>query len=281
MKTKFFFSMVAVAALTLFVGCKDDKNVPNVIPTEECTYEIDPVCFCEKNPNDARCVDEPQPQSNFPDSIKNGSDFYVIFMDEASETSLGDKVKVHNMLRTYDVWDDGNSLVFIEPSGINAWGEAAPWVSVQAAGTAGWNGGAIIAILEQFEVVPDLTPLMSGNYYLHFAVKSPTNQTSAGTSLFMYSEGPDQKYYVGPQESKPADNQYLANYAHDGEWHHFEIPVSQLINDGYLWTQPLYINEARADGNHYRYLFGFQGNPHVVGNEINLDAIFFYKKPAQ
>jgi hypothetical protein len=63
---------------------------------------------------------------------------------------------------------------------------------------------------------------------------------------------------------------FLGNYEHNGEWQHFEIPFSQLVLRGYEWGRPF------ADS--VQYLLGFQSPANVARTELNLDAIFFYKK---
>ncbi len=75
------------------------------------------------------------------------------------------------------------------------------------------------------------------------------------------------KYVVGPNE-----------YAHDGEWHHFEIPVSELKANGYYWRSTTADYKAR-----YLLSFAYAGTDKGGGEfvpmlELNLDAIFFYKK---
>jgi hypothetical protein len=281
MKNKVFLSSLAVLAIVLCIaGCKK----PN--PVEECTYEIDKTCFCEKNPSDSRCENTIDPPTNLlPDSIAKGTNFYNIFMDATAEGALGNRVVQPTMMRDYDVWGNGQTLASAERLGINSWGFPEAWVSWDVADfPENWNGGAIIAYIEEFEVdaIPDLSAI-DNSYTFHFAVKSPTNQTNAGLSVFIYSEGSDCKYYVGPHATAPIDNIYLDNYPHDGEWHHFEIPVSDLKNEGWVWTGNLKQSQetdTRPNGKHARYLVGYQSNPHVAGTELNLDAIFYYKKPA-
>ncbi|MDR2691315.1 MAG: T9SS type A sorting domain-containing protein [Dysgonamonadaceae bacterium] len=232
-----------------------------------------------------------------PDSIKNGSDFYIFYMDNASQNTLGSKVKVPKMIRDYDVWSfslDGDI-----PFGVaGAWGELVinkndSYTAFRVKEGGAWNGGAIVAKLNEFSPVPDLTPVTDNadDYYFHFAIKSPIDQQDAGLILIFYSdstpsieEGGGLKYYAGPVDvTGQVDNgTWRPNsfgYAHDGQWHHFEIPVSQM-KDGeyrYQWTKPLH---TWGEDNGRVYLLGFQSLPHVPGTEINLDAMFFYKKPA-
>ena len=236
-----------------------------------------PFNSCKKGGSDDNKEDEEEVvevASTLPDSIKNGSDFYIIFLDEAS-ADLGDKVKEPMMLRDYDVWNAGETLEAGESLGVNSWGAPEEYITWVVAGNLGWNGGGIIAVLDQFETTPDLSPIMEDGFYFHFAIKSPSNLANVGWTIIFYSEGPDLPYYFGPSGSKPANVRYGGNYAHDGEWQHFEIPVSQLAAEGYSWSEPLSNSGGR------RYLIGYQNPSHTLGAELNLDALFFYKKPVK
>ena len=218
----------------------------------------------------------PNPSAMLPDSIMNGSDFYCIYMSEGMTAELGSKVKVPTMMRDYDIWPAGETLVFTDRMGINAYGFPDAWISADAAGDLGWNGGGIIALVDQFENVPDLS-VLDASYTFHIAMKSPTNQPTAGLSISLNSEGSEVGFYFGPQ-ANAGTRIWGGNYPHDGEWHHFEIPMSQILAKGYLWTGPLTGPSAESVR---RYLLSFMATPHMVGAEINLDAIFFYKKPAK
>ncbi|MDR0614193.1 MAG: hypothetical protein LBG45_12170, partial [Dysgonamonadaceae bacterium] len=209
--------------------------------------------------------------SVLPADIRNGSDFYIIYMDSASEAGLGTKVKEKTMLRDIDklqgLTDGGRT-------GKNAWRVFGSWVALDVVGGAtgsGWNGGAIVACPEDGKEL-DLTAITDNpkDYYFHFATKSPSYHQSAGWTLIFYSNGDTVKYYVGPDTVKSALGlPWLGNYAHDDQWHHFEIPVSQLVSKGYKWNGPL---------NGKQYLLGFQSPANEQATELNLDAIFFYKK---
>ena len=220
------------------------------------------------------------PEPDLPDSIKNGSDFYIIYMDTVNEASLGSKVKEKTMFRSYDILTDGETLTAANRTGMNAWGVSVPWMALDVtsdAETVGWNGGAVVADLNLFDKAPNLKAVTDSpdDYYFHFAIKSPATQPTAGWTLILYSDSTSGdkglKYYVGPQ-SGSTDADWLGDYTHDGEWHHFEIPVSELKSKGYEWGGPLSAENEKV------YLLGFQSPDNVPGTELNLDAIFFYKK---
>ncbi|MDR2432507.1 MAG: hypothetical protein LBD34_02015 [Puniceicoccales bacterium] len=301
MKTKKKIWLLAVASLMMFTivslsrcGGKDDPTPPDPTPPE------------------------PPITEGLPDSIKNGSDFYVISMDNVSQNVLGVKVKVPTMLRDYDVWPDGLPLEAGIYSGNNSFGEpyADPdvvWtafvVTNYAVNATKWNGGAIVGEFKRtiggVEVdmypngVPNLTEVTNNpnDYYFHFAIKSPTDQTDAGCVLLFFSdgtptidgdinEGGGLKYYFGPQGSVGSivsKGVKLGNYEHNGEWQHIEIPVSRMVSDGYRWDGPIRVWSNKTEGatQNRPILLGFQQVRNIEGYEINLDAMFFYKKPAQ
>ncbi|MDR0733507.1 MAG: hypothetical protein LBF08_05560 [Dysgonamonadaceae bacterium] len=227
--------------------------------------------------------------SFLPLEIATGSDFHIIYMDAKSEAGLGSRVKQPTMLRSYDIWP-GDPMLTLAPStciGVNAWNEpaeTAPWVSfdvTQEANAAGWNGGAIVAVLSEFETPPNLKDVTDNpeDYTFHFAVKS--DQIDAGWTLIFYSDETKGenglKYYIGPNptaDDMPTGQLYYfgSNFSHDGQWHHFEIPVSELVDRGYKWYGPLF--DPRTP------LIGFQSTMNRLTEKINLDAMFFYKKPA-
>ena len=221
------------------------------------------------NQSDARLI------SVSPADIRNGSDFYIIYMDAESEAILETKVKEKSMLR--EIWPMDETMEEVERTGENAWGVSATWVALDVAEGAtdiGWNGGAIVAGPEDGKAL-DLTAITNNpnDYYFHFAIKSPVDQPAAGWTLILYSDGDSGdtvKYYIGPDTVKSALGlPRLGDYAHDGQWHHFEIPVSQLVSKGYKWNGTV---DAR------QYLLGFQSPANIPGTQLNLDAIFFYKK---
>jgi hypothetical protein len=260
-----------------------DETVLNLDPDKTYRFSIYAVDF-SGNQSEAKSV------FFLPDSIRNGSDFYIISMDLASESSLETQTAEKSMFRSIDIWADENHTATLtggSRSGVNAWGLMESWVALdvaESAATAGWNGGAFVAVLNSDNFpngVPNLKPVTDNpsDYCFHFAVKSPATQPGAGLTLIFYSDSTPGdaglKYYVGPDTVKSAFGlPWLGNYAHDGQWHHFEIPVSQLVERGYKWGGPLSAANGRV------YLLGFQSPATVPGTELNLDAVFFYKKPS-
>lgn len=198
-------------------------------------------------------------------------------MDAASTAQLGNKVIQPTMLRDYDIWSNGETFNGGTPMGINAWGQPEEYPAFVMTNE-GWAGGAIVSTLSEFETAPDLSPLMDGDYYFHFAVKSPSSQAHAAWKFIFYSEGAEANFEFGTGTAN--------DYVHNGEWQHFEIPISELINQGYLWTGPLTVEGLPTAGGDRKYILGFLAPAHdelpcIEGTEFNIDALFFYKKQAQ
>jgi hypothetical protein len=283
MKKKNFLWLSAIAGLMMFasaslIGCKDKDPGNSNIDEEDW--------------------DAVNPDSKLPDFIKNSTDFYIIYWAEGSYGALGNRVKEKALIRDIDVWE--GSLKGKSADGLNSWGEPVEYLSMEvssAAGNLGWNGGAIYTNLTQFAedeygsgYVPNLKAVTDNpsEYYFHFAIKSPTNQPDAGWVFFLYSDGSPTnsagdggiKLFVGPLYTvgTPTGTVKLGNYPHDGEWHHFDVPVSQLESGNlkYRWDGPMHVWTDEREG--VIYLLGFQEPNNVVGTELNLDAVFFYKK---
>jgi hypothetical protein len=300
MKKKKFLWLLVIASFMVFsnaslTGCKKDDPAPTpggdsipeipVVPVEPGKYEKDVATDL--------------------DYFKTGSGLYIITMDKNSVEELADVTIVPPMIRTIDVFNSGESLIGGERSGKGAfgtdWGSKSstgddPWIAfdVRAWSAGGaeqfWNGGAIVADTTEFpEGLPNLKVITDNadDYYFHFAVRSPADKPKAGLVLILYSDGTPTneegtggvKLFVGPTgtSSLPTGVIKMENYQHDNEWHHFEIPVSELTAKGYKWNGPIHGWTGLPNR---AYLLTFQSVPHVEGTEINLDAAFFYKKPA-
>jgi hypothetical protein len=243
--------------------------------------------------------------STIPDSIANGSDFYIIYMDSVSQASLGEKVKEKTMLCDMDIWSknyDDYGLTMTSPSpprsGLNALGvnvsSDASWVSLDIMCTDQWGGGALVAILNNTNRfsngAPNLKPVTdnptTNDYYFHFAIKRRSYQVNTTSWELEFFDSDDKKdntnavkYYVG-QKASNATGTWLGDYTSDDQWNHFEIPVLEMCSKGYEWKGPLNGLDRYNVDNNRAYLLGIDGKGFVQsGSELNLDAMFFYKKP--
>jgi hypothetical protein len=194
-------------------------------------------------------------------------------LDEALLNSINNKVvadlRVNDVDKFLYIWDWGEGLEFSPGTAIgpNAFGGDGYFALIQALG---WAGAGFFT-----QPGPDLSGI-DGSHYLHIAIKSPTNQLTAGFEIHLVgsTEG---IILLGPENHPNAilNDKYIwyADYPHDGEWHHFDIPVSVFIDNGFT----AFPSTIPGDGSNFLTL----ASPNVVGTELNLDAIFIYKKPAQ
>ncbi|MDR2362775.1 MAG: hypothetical protein LBD91_08630 [Prevotellaceae bacterium] len=231
----------------------------------------------DETDNEGDTPDIPIP-ANLHESLK-GTDYYIIYLDDVSFEALGGNLpgtRVKQNLRPddivntlYDWITEGTGLLTYEPgtpNGPNAYGEPSGYLA-WVVSTHGWSGGG-------FQLTADVSEIANNpaDYHFHFAIKSPTNQPNAGYQLnFGWPNVPrdgEIKIYAGPPAQAPTSAVWVQDYPHDGEWHHFDIPMSTISDGGWVWPY---------SGIGYLPSFSSGG---VVGTELNLDAIFFYKKAA-
>jgi hypothetical protein len=254
MKKNKLFWMMAMLAMALMVAmpsCSSDNGGDE--PYEE-----------EPGP-------DPEPTDPSDHESLKGSNYHVFYMDAVNSAALGNKIVQelwpNEVDRFFYNWlIEGTSNLTYNTndaaSGPNAYGQPDGWLSLTVS-NGGWSGAAFAATADFTEVYND-----KENYYFHLALKSPTNQPNAGQEIIFHSQGTEVGLYFGPETSGPIWNgQWYANYPHDGEWHHFDVPVSLLVERGWLWYSPYEL---------VNMIVVTSGG--VEGTELNLDAVFFYKK---
>lgn len=211
------------------------------------------------------------------ESLK-GSNYILISMGEQTKLDyVADKVVCDWRVNDWTCWNyvwngyDGNQ----NAGGPNAYGIIEGWCALVTNG--GWAGGgfcigvapetepaAAEPLLAQMnEWMPKLTS-EAEQWYFHFAMKSEDNTTHA--LRFYPMGGADYEISVGAPGSG-ADY----TYERDGEWHHFDIPLTKFVEDGVVFRAE-YTKGENIVG------YGINGESIPVGRELNLDAVFFYKK---
>lgn len=212
-----------------------------------------------------------------------GSNYYVLFMDDYSFDAIKDKVVADFRPSvvdgvTYiniDVWS--NTYSAGTNSGLGFYGGATGWVSF-VVGSAGWSGGAW-DLYNGTADVPDVDKVTAidddlDSYYLHLAYK--TNQT--GKSHLFYMTWPSAatagaSFAIG--ETPYVDNGVtynpIAPVSNDGkfvvgEWNEYEVALKDMGLD--------FSQEPVKDAiNLLAFLSGA-----TAGTTLDLDAIFIYKK---
>lgn len=195
-----------------------------------------------------------------------GTEYYPIILDGVTSVKLGTKIKADfrpdESTKFLYIWD--NTFVAGTSTGPNFFGEVEGWVSLTV-GSVGWSGAGFNC--KDASLMDKLAPITANpdKYYLHIGIKSK----SAATFVMGMDGQSNTKFAIGPAAFN--DNgtliQPLANFTRDGEWQQIEIPMSTLKTNGLLYSTGM------GEKNVLWLLAGG-----VAGTDLNLDAVFIYKK---
>lgn len=197
-----------------------------------------------------------------PESLK-GSEYALIYMgDTAVDTFLKSKkvtdLRVDDTSNFLYVWE--GTYEGAEADGLNLYKVGSDYLSLTV-GNVGWSGAGFCAVdhdLQGFAKANELN-----QWTFHIAYKSSqTNRSHLCTVIWAGTEYKfalgDANWEDGTKPIAPVTGQY-----EQFVWNEYEIPVSEMgLN-----------LSASTTGNYFTVLSG--GTP---GTELNLDAIFFYKK---
>lgn len=204
------------------------------------------------------------------DASLEGSDYYLIYMDEASATKISDKIvadfRPDDVTKFLYVWDA--TYVAGSSTGPNSYGEVTDWLSFVVQ-SVGWSGlGFNCADLSELDKLATVTDNPDG-YYFHIAIK--TQQSGKSHRFYMNGTGDANGGFVlGSSSFVDGNNTYspYADITTDGEWNYFDIPMSVLVNEGLKYRTG---NDKAL--NVFCVLSGA-----VAGTTLDMDAIFIYKK---
>lgn len=197
-----------------------------------------------------------------PHASLQGSAYYLIALDATSYSLIQDKVV--GDFRTNDVdnhlylWSgDGQTYTGYASSGPNFYGRMEGWAAF--IGGNGWTGGAYNTNNYDMSDVDD-------DWYFHMAVRS--NRNAHNIYLVSGTGGSNYNMYIGPAGSTYGDEQYPVNHpvVWDGEWQEIEIPMSTMLDAG--WLVP-----KGGSNNVMAFLSGTD-----PGKTLEMDAVFIYKK---
>lgn len=238
------------------------------------------VTSCKKS-NDTKKQEEEQNDDNNDPTLSTylqGSDYYLITLDETSKTNIASRVKqdyrTDDVTRHLYIWpgDPGTYLPGTS-SGPNAFGEIEGWTSLVVSNI-GWSGFGF-----QNDETFDFTGL-TDDHVLHFAMKSTDTRSH---QIILYDKnanggtGATAKFTIGAAGNdidgiNPQNNLTIngvanqSNFTRDGEWHHIEIPLATIKAQGIRYTS------AITNDNMLAILSGG-----VEGTTLDIDGIFFYK----
>ena len=193
-----------------------------------------------------------------------GSQVWPIILDgttaEANASKIVATLQPNDVDQHLWLWD--NTYIGGTASGMNFHGNSDGYCALVVT-TVGWSGGGFCldagsAGLNASEELRKAIVANPDQYFLHLAIKS-TDQASHT----FYTFGNDgTKFVIG---NTVFDGGFIvSDFARDGAWHEFDIPMSSFASA---------LASKAADSNVFVMLSGG-----VQGTQLNLDAVYFYKK---
>ncbi len=194
-----------------------------------------------------------------------GSQVWPIIMDgvtyEANQSKVVASFQTNDVDQFLYVWE--NTYAGGYASGMNAMGNAEGYLSL-VVGTLGWSGAGFFLAegcdgMTKCRALRDAIVANPDDYFLHFAIKS----TDQGSHTFYFMNTDATKFVLGtPFDGGTA----IENFTRDGKWYHYDIPMAQFAN-------ALATVDLTRDANIFVMLSGG-----TTGVQLNLDAVYFYKK---
>lgn len=228
------------------------------------------VCSCNKDNggnggNGGLKGDEDEDITSLHPSLQ-GSEYVTIALDENSTQSISKRIKA-----SYQV-DDDNVWLYVwdetytagTASGLNFYGEATGWTSLVVANV-GWSGAGWCVVKP--ETVPAFVESASdlSKWKFHIAYKGAANVAHI---VILYWNDQVYKFAVGQGSLEDAGVAYnaiapVSGTFTPGVWNEYEISLDKTGMDYTKTTK----------GNLAAILSGG-----VTGTQIDVDAVFFYKK---
>lgn len=197
-----------------------------------------------------------------------GSQVWPIILDaptaEANASKIVATFQPNDVDQHLYVWE--NTYVGGTASGLNFHGNGDGYTALVVT-TAGWSGAGFFlaetsAGITAAKSLREAIIANPDEYYLHLALKSTDNYSHC--FYFMGAENTGSKFVIG--DHSVYDGPIYENFTRDGAWHEFDIPMSAYATA--LSQAPI-----GADVNVFVVL-----TEGVQGAQLNLDAVYFYKK---
>jgi uncharacterized protein YjdB/beta-glucanase (GH16 family) len=200
-----------------------------------------------------------------------GSHYHTIFVDETTFAYFDDRVERDLRPGTgicdLDNWKGQMDFLSSEEQGVNSYGLEKAWLRMVTKQGETWSGGA-------FRMKPmgngiDMRHIARARseYSLHMALRS-TKPLSSYTFQLANGYGDTVRFVVGNQLGE-GGLLPIYNFARDGQWHEIDIHLDSPLFDDFF--------EKVIAASLYVDLFGFVLSG--AGNELGMDAVFFYKRP--
>ncbi|MBO4454347.1 MAG: Ig domain-containing protein [Paludibacteraceae bacterium] len=196
-----------------------------------------------------------------------GSKFWPIILDgttlEANQSKMEASFQPNDNDQFLYVWE--GTYAGADATGLNFHGNGDGYLSMTV--TQGWAGAGFCLTAqgngwEAAEALRAAIVAAPDDYFLHLAIKSTDNYSHC--FYFMGNEAT--KFGLGATAVYDAPAATLQNFTRDGSWQEFDIPMSAYAS--------ALANQAVEAGVNVFVLL----TEGVVGAQINLDAVYFYKK---
>lgn len=189
----------------------------------------------------------------------SGSKYIVWQLDANSTELLGDKIilslATNGTTCRLDIWPDGTSMVGVESTGPNFYGNQG-YVALEV-GNIGWSGGGYVYVDEENagDPIEGFDQIVADNgegWYFHAAVKG----TPGAGNNFALCDVSGTSYTI-----KWEDHCTLS----ETDWQEIEIPMTEILATG--WTGPVKNTNNLTIGSSTK-----------AGDKFYYDALFIYKK---
>ena len=201
-------------------------------------------------------------------SAVKGSEVWPIIMDavnyEANKSKMKADFRVDDTNNFLYVWADGETYVTGDGAGKNFFGNNEGYVSLTVAAPAGWSGCGFFLGATSAAAAEELRKAIVASpddYYLHLAMKA----TTTGSHQFYTFADKSTSFAIGTATIE--QGAVIGDFTRDGSWAEFDVPMSQFAT---ALASPIF---KTSGDNIFCALSGAQ-----VGSQLNLDAVYFYKK---
>lgn len=183
---------------------------------------------------------------------------------EANKNLIAGDFRIDDTNNFLYIWSAGETYVAGEGTGLNFFGNNEGYVALQVAPGMTWSGcgffiGATAAsAAEQLRQAIVADP---DNYFLHIGIKATT---TGNHQLYTFANA-ETSFAIGTGTIEKGS--VVGDFTRDGAWHEFDIPMAQFA------AALSNITFSAAGDNILCALSGAQ-----AGSQLNLDAVYFYKK---
>lgn len=200
--------------------------------------------------------------------FKNATNYYLLYLDpettnaNIAKSDIKKDYRVDDVTHFLYVWSQ--TYTSNDAVGPNSNGVTGSFLDFTV-GNQGWSGFGFAGVTPG----KDMTGI-DDTYYLHFSMKATDATAHVSHAILINSDANNfAKFTIGKTAFVDNGTSYkvLGDFARDGEWYNFDIPMSTLSKMGCKFT------DTQTTGNVFAMLSGG-----VTGTEFCLDAVFFYQK---